>query len=283
MHLEYLKKQDRTEKTIRAYTSDLYAFSEWFRQSNGEKLSNQSFTLTDVREYRQWLVSRGAAPATINRHLATLRILSQSLGHNLQIKGVEEQILAPRWLDRKEQSALTRETEKAINGAKTKVARIQAIRDRALISLLSNSGVRISELCNLKMNDVEITDRKGKLIVRQGKGSKRREIPLNNIARIPLVEWIKIRPSGDDLFVGKRGDKLSPSGVYRRLVELARKANIEGVTPHTLRHTFAKNLVDAGVGIERVAVLMGHSNLNTTRIYTTPSARDLERAVEQLE
>jgi site-specific recombinase XerD len=64
---------------------------------------------------------------------------------------------------------------------------------------------------------------------------------------------------------------------------LARRANIQGVTPHVLRHSFSKNLVDAGVGLERVAALLGHSNLNTTRIYTTPGMRDLENAVAQLE
>lgn len=279
---EYLQKQDRAEKTVRAYISDLQSFSGWFKQSNGEKLTSRNFTPTDVREYRQWLVSRGTAPSTVNRHLATLRILGKWLDVDLDIKGINDQNMAPRWLDRKEQAALIRETEKAINAAQTETAKVQALRDKAVIILLLNSGLRISELCTLALNDIEITDRKGKLVVRQGKGGKHREVPLNSIARDALKPWMKVHAKGVWLFSGKQGDRLSPSGVYRRLTELARRANIEDVSPHTLRHTFSKNLVDSGVGLERVATLLGHANLNTTRIYTTPSKRDLEKAVEQL-
>lgn len=279
----YLQQQDRSPKTIQGYISDLQSFARWFNQSNGEKLTEKNLTPTDVREYRQWLVSRDAAPATINRHLAALRVFAQWSGFAIDVKGIEEQSLAPHWLDRKEQSALVRETEKAVNAAHTEVAKVQAKRDRAVIVLLLNSGLRISELCSLSTKDIELTDRKGKLIVRQGKGSKKREVPLNRIAREALKDWMNVRSAGVALFEGKRGDRLSPSGVYRRLTELARRAKLEHVSPHTLRHTFSKNLVDAGVGIERVAALLGHSNLNTTRIYTTPGARDLEKAVEQLE
>lgn len=279
----YLQHKDRSPKTIQGYISDLQAFARWFHESNGEKLTEKNFTPTDVREYRQWLVSRDAAPATINRHLATLRVFAQLNDTSIDVKGVEEQSLAPRWLDRKEQAALVRETEKAINAAQTESAKIQAIRDKAVVILLLNSGLRISELCALSIKDIELTDRKGRLIVRQGKGGKHREVPLNSLARDSLKAWIKVHSKSDSLFEGKRGDRLSPSGVYRRLAELARRANIEGVSPHTLRHTFSKNLVDSGVGLERVAILLGHSNLNTTRIYTTPGKRDLEKAVEQLE
>ena len=279
----YLQKQDRAPKTIQGYISDLGSFARWFYQSNGEKLTDKNLTPTDVREYRQWLVGREAAPSTINRHLATLRIFAQWSGIAITVKGVEEQRLAPRWLDRKEQAALVRETEKAINAARTEAAKIQGLRDRSVIVLLLNSGLRISELCDLSINDVELSERKGRLIVRQGKGGKKREIPLNATALEALKNWTKVRTKSDAIFVGKRGDRLSPSGVYRRLAELARRANIKDVSPHILRHTFAKNLVDAGVGLERVATLLGHSNLNTTRIYTAPGVRDLEFAVAKLE
>ena len=279
----YLKQQDRSPKTIQGYISDLQSFARWFHQTNGEKLTDQNLTSTDVREYRQWLVGKDAAPSTINRHLATLRVFAQWSGTVFSVKGVEEQSLAPHWLDRKEQAALVRETEKVINAAQTEAAKIQGLRDRALIVLLLNSGLRISELCDLSINDVELSDRKGKLIIRQGKGNKKREIPLNGPARDALKEWMKIHANSDAIFEGKRGDRLSPSGAYRRLTELARRANIKDISPHTLRHTFAKNLVDAGIGLERVATLLGHSNLNTTRIYTTPGTRDLENAVEKLE
>lgn len=280
---DFLRDQDRSGRTIQGYISDLQSFARWFYQSNGEKLTEKNLTSTDVREYRQWLVGRDAAPSTVNRHLAALRVFAQWIGTPIQVKGVEDQNLAPRWLDRKEQAALVREAERALNAARTEAAKIQAIRDRTVIILLLNSGLQIAELCTLSKKDVELTDRKGKLIVRQGKGGRYREIPLNSMAREAINEWIKVAPTGDALFAGKRGDRLTPSGVYRRLTELARRAKIENVSLHILRHSFSKNLVDAGVGLERVAALLGHANLNTTKIYTTPGKRDLEKAVEQLE
>ena len=113
-------------------------------------------------------------------------------------------------------------------------------------------------------------------------GEKRREVPVNAEAREAISKWLELR--GRDpglLFSSQRGDGITGSGIHRRLAELGRIANAE-VHAHTLRHTFAKNLIDAGVGLERVAALLGHSNLNTTRIYTTPGERDLEAAVERL-
>lgn len=282
----HLRACDRAERTIQGYLDDLRAFARWYEQTNGETFSAERLTPADVREYRQWLVSRDAAPASVNRRLAALRAFAQwSRGEALDVRGVEEQKLAPRWLDRREQFALVRESERALNAARTAAAKTQALRDRAILLLLLHSGLRIGELCALRLSDLELSERKGRLIVRAGKGAKRREIPLNGTARQGLRAWLEVRAeaAGEALFVGRRGDALTPAGVHRRLADLARRAGIEGLSPHTLRHTFAKNLVDAGVGLERVAALLGHASLNTTRLYVTPSERDLERAVERLE
>jgi len=83
------------------------------------------------------------------------------------------------------------------------------------------------------------------------------------------------------LFLGKDGEKLTPSGVQRRLSEIGVRAGL-ALSPHRLRHTFAKNLVEAGVSLEKVASLLGHDSLDTTRIYLTPSQADLQEAVERL-
>ncbi len=116
--------------------------------------------------------------------------------------------------------------------------------------------------------------------MRSGKRRKECKAPLNATALSALKAWLAVRPVADHLFVftGKGGLLLKESGVRDMLGELGRVAGM-GVTPHTLRHTFAKNLIDRGVPIDQVATLLGHSSLNTARIYTTPSEADLERAV----
>ena len=89
--------------------------------------------------------------------------------------------------------------------------------------------------------------------------------------------------ASDDLFLGQRNDGVQSRTIQRAVQRFTKKASIQNVTPHTLRHSFAKSLIDSGVSLEKVAMLLGHSNLNTTRIYTTPGERDLEEAVNSLQ
>jgi site-specific recombinase XerD len=111
------------------------------------------------------------------------------------------------------------------------------------------------------------------------------KVPLNADARRALAEYLEARPEAqhDYLFVGKRKGQLKPWGIQYVTSKYAYLAKLDNVTPHTLRHTFGKNLVDAGVSLDKVATLLGHKNLNTTRLYTKPSGADLAQAVEKLE
>lgn len=288
-----LLEQGRSSRTIAGYLGDLRLFSRWFSQSNGEELSPCRLTPMDVKQYKAYLQSvQKAKPATINRRLAALRIygaiaVSQRLAEYNPaegIRGVEEQLLAPKWLGKREQAALVREVERRCQQARTNPARLKAVRDRAIVILMLNTGLRIGELVDLETGDIVITDRKGELTVRDGKGSKARRIPLNSNSRKVLLEWYALRPNGcSQVFTGGAGEGLRRRMVQHMLGELGAAAKLEGVTAHVLRHTFAKNLVDLGISLEKVAALLGHSNLNTTRIYTTPGIQDLERAVSALD
>jgi len=244
----WLIEQDRAEKTVLGYLADLARFATWFEQTNGDELTPLRLTPTDVREYRAWLQERKAKPATTNRQLAAIRAYShwaQETGQSStnpagSIRPVPSQKLAPKWLDRREQNALVNAAEKALNAAQTESARMLARRDLCMLITLLNTGLRISELCDLLHTDVILSPKKGKLIVREGKGERRREIPLNQDARDALTAWRAIRGNeGSLLFSGKRGEGISISGVHRRLVELGRIARVE-VHTQTLRHTFEK-------------------------------------------
>ena len=134
----------------------------------------------------------------------------------------------------------------------------------------------------LKVSDLEISDRKGWLHVRDGKGNKARAIPLDNKTRQTLSNYLEERgeDGSDKLFLGQRGP-LSEPGVNYLVTKYAYQARLEDCTSHTLRHTFAKNLVDADIPLDQVATLLGHESLDTTRVYTRPSKRDLEQAVRR--
>lgn len=226
--------------------------------------------MTDLREYRAWLVTvKRASPATINRHLAAIRAYAKCNGQPVEIKGVTEQQQAPHWLDRREVSALLKELEREVLAAKTEYGRDESTRNLSMMILLLNTGLRISELCNLQPADISLSERSGSITVQGGKGLKNRIIPLNKAARnalrmlaIPIT--IKART------------------IQRMLEEAGRRANVE-VTPHRLRHTFAKSLIDAGRPLTEVAALLGHSSLDTTRLYTIPGQQDLAKAVASLD
>ena len=228
----------------------------------------------------------------INRHLSALRAYGEwaknsgSVPYNPidGIKSVAQQKHAPKWLDRREQAALQREAERRIQSAKTEPAKRQAIRDYSILIILMNTGLRVSELINLEISDISMTDRKGELQVRAGKGEKQRVIPLNNTARKALKAWFDIRPETafQKVFTTQRG-AATVRAVQSLLEDLGKSARIQKMTPHMARHTFAKNLVNSGVTLEKVAMLLGHTSLDTTMVYTTPALSDLDQAVRVLD
>jgi site-specific recombinase XerD len=275
----HLARAERSPLTIKNYRGDLMAFATWFRETTGEELTPADITPTDLRTYKRFLVDdRELKPASVNRQLATLKsFLAWAAGAGLLPAGplptlpkaLPRERRGPRWLDRREQHALRRAVERG-----------GCVRDIALVILLLNTGLRLYELCALRWHDVQVTARAGVVTITRGKGEKRRQLPLNADARRALVRlgYDAHVGSSTPLFLGQRGP-LTPSGVQRLLRIYAHAAHLEALSPHRLRHTFCKSLVDAGVGLEKVAALAGHESLETTRRYCTPSLKDLAQAV----
>jgi site-specific recombinase XerD len=327
---------------------DLQAFAAWFRQSNGEDFSPRAVDPRDVTEYRGYLLRTGAASATVNRRLISLRrffkwahrhrLVEESPFEVLErvyVREQSQQDVAPRWLDSNEQLALLRAVRKGSQTSKEGVdpndpvssqggeggeGSNTALRDLAVIQTLLGTGLRISELANLRLEDVELSERKGLVRVRVGKGGKCRTVALDNLTRSALLHYVEQRwkqvqfaehlseqepgqrqgeqqgkqpsrhksapsnsskrPLEGPLFMGHRGP-LNERGIDYLVRKYAYQARLENCTAHTLRHTFAKNLVDAGTPLDQVAILLGHESLDTTRVYTKPSRRDLERAVRK--
>jgi len=277
-----LAREGAAAKTLASYRTDLEHFAGWFAESTGEAFAPAAVTPTDLRDYRARLLTvANRAPATVNRRLAALRRFfrwakAQKLVAELPtegVRGVNTPKKAPKSLAKREVDRLVRQAERA--GGK---------RDLAVLELLRHTGIRVGELCALRLGDVAIGERKGSLTVRSGKGGKYRQVPLNADARRALAAYLAVRPASAEerLFLGAGARPLGPQGIADLVAKHARRAGLEEVTPHTLRHTFARRLLDEGASLVDVAALLGHEKIETTAVYTQPHPRDLERAVERL-
>jgi site-specific recombinase XerD len=277
----HLESRDRSRHTINAYHLDLKQFGEWFAGVNGDEMEPELITPTDLREFKHFLIEEEQLkPATINRKLASLRaFLKWAVGERLlevpprMPQGVEQVSSAPKALDRREMNGLIRAVER--HGSK---------RDQAIILVLLNTGLRVRELSDLDLGDIEMSERRGRIIVRSGKGGKRREVPLNVEARRSLRVYLDGREEEDQaaLFVSQQRSRLGSRGIQDAVGKYGRLAGLDSLTPHMLRHTFCTNLLRAGTDIVTVAKLAGHSDISTTSIYTQPNGKDMEKAVEGL-
>ncbi|RLD04481.1 MAG: hypothetical protein DRI32_05555 [Chloroflexi bacterium] len=295
----HLKEEGFSAFTQRGYENDLRHFIRKFEERNGESFSVEGVTPLDILEDRAYLQDeKGLKANSVNRKLSSLSAFFRwavesgliQVNPARNIKAVRQDQSAPRWLDKREQFSLLRTIEKDVQLALLNYPKRWRTRQRdaSIVLTLLNTGIRLNELCALKLMDIQLSERKGKLLIRHGKGNKEREIPLNAQARIALKKWLDVRPESENQYIwiaveAKNSKGLSNRAVQRILARYGRKAQIEKFTPHICRHTFAKNLVNQGVSLEKIAMLLGHSNLNTTRIYITPSQHDLELAVEKLE
>lgn len=281
-YTQHLTTVGKSAHTVKAYAHDLGGFAQWFMQTTGETFDPQAIGPRDIGEYRSYLLTRGKKPATVNRRLVALQRFyqwSQKHGHatNNPFEALEgfrikqQQNIAPKWLDEHQQMALLRA-----------VRRGKSIRDLAIIETLMKTGLRVSELIDLTLAAVELSERAGRVIVRAGKGGKYREVPLSKEVRVALANYLQTREEDGSqcLFLGQRGP-INVPGVQYLVAKYAYQARLPDVTPHTLRHTFGKNLVDAGISLEQVAALLGHESLDTVMIYTKPSPGDLEKAVRK--
>ena len=307
-----LRASGKSESTVRSYLADIRAFTLFFAEVNDGEFEPQLLTSWDIREYRKHLVEGHAAAATINRRLASLRAFGASaaaagllaVDPSGEVSGVGKQKLAPRWLGKGDFGKLMRQAERNLNGARSEAARRQALRDRAILALMAYGGLRVSEVCGLRLGDVELSERRG-LVTVMGKGMKERTVPLASEARKAVGEWIASQARNDrageiasqarndrageiasqarndSLWSGKQGAGMTARSVERMIGELGRQAGVEA-TPHRLRHTAAKRMINGGVDVTVVAGILGHERIETTRRYTLPSLEDMAEAVERI-
>jgi site-specific recombinase XerD len=277
--------------TRAAYRRDIELFVEWMmdaehvltHKNHSARIVISSVSKNHIREYLSVLHHRGATSRTIARRVASLRryfnwCIRERLRDDDPTTGVHTPKVRgrlPRPLDEKTASALvSTEDEDAPEW--------QRARDRAVLEILYGSGLRVSEVCGLSVDSVDVSRRQLRVI---GKGSKERLVPISDHAHDALQRWLKTRhevsaaQSGNALFVSSRGTALSRRDVARLLDAAGKRVGLPaGTHPHALRHSFATHLMDNGADTRSIQELLGHSDASTTQRYTHVSKERLKAA-----
>jgi len=278
-YLKDLARAPLARRTKDAYGQQVGTYGAWLsgRDGGGEALVDPGARDYAARDFKRYLkAERGWKPSSVNLALAAVDHFNRFLG--LGPANVKREPLAqaaPRALSEDRQRALLRAAEAA------------RPRDRAIVTLLLYTALRLHELVALDVDDVAISARKGLVVIRSGKGDSYREVPLNRPCRDALGAWLSGRDDhGVDarpaLFVGPRGARLGARSVDRVVRGVAARAGLK-LSAHVLRHTCVTNLVRGGNDLVLVAELAGHRRLETTRRYSLPSAADRQAAMEALE
>jgi integrase/recombinase XerD len=280
------EREDLATATIRNYLSDLRHFIAWYEMEreatvhDDASFTPQGITTPTLTRYRSYLQTVGRQkPATVNRSLISLkRYFGWVTQHHLiaydpsaAVKLVGQEESAPRHLDDQEEQALMAAVTKA-----------GTLRDRVVIVLLLHTGLRARELCRLRRDQVKLGKRSGFLEI-IGKRNKYREVPLNATARKALEEYVPTL-SAESTFLfpsGKTKGALSERALGYIVKKYARMARLPDVSPHDLRHRFGYRMAES-VPLHRLAQIMGHDSLDTTKLYIQGTKQDLQEAVETI-
>ena len=281
----WLEERGRRSRTVSAYQSDWKIFAGWYQQTNSEAFDLTRLTALDLNDYREWAVAAGLSPSTVNRRLGffkqyvawsmELEIVQPSVRAAIkEVKLARQQKLAPRALSQAEARRLLKEVELRANP-----------RDQAILYTLLFTGLRVGEMAHLEVEDVTLLERKGTIIIsgEHAKGGKQRQVPVPLEARKRLGAYLKTHPTGEGpLFLGQRGP-LAEDAIARVVKKYAAWAQLQGVTPHVLRHTFSYAYLEKTQNdLVGLADILGHDNLATTQIYTQKPLGVLQDEIEKV-
>jgi integrase/recombinase XerD len=266
--------------SLSAYLIDLQRFSDGI-----SPLAPSAATAADLGRYIESLYSAGLSARSIARHMTTLRNFYSFLTREGEIEINPTEFLTPprqwsnlpKYLNRQEIDRLLISPD---------AKKPTGLRDRAMLELLYATGLRVTELCRLELNNVE---RDSGVLRVTGKGNKQRLVPFGESAGESVGHYLtKGRPAllkgraSRFLFVTARGGAMTRQGFWKLLAGHGKKAGIfRDLTPHVMRHSFATHLVEGGADLRSVQVMLGHADISTTQVYTHVARRRLREIVDQ--
>jgi len=280
LFLRALQGQNYSPKTLRAYGDDLQQFLAWVEKNRVDWDIPTRFSRVDIEGFMQYLAAQRMTGVTRVRKLAAIRkfftfleensILAANPAHT--VKGARREEKEPHILYKEQYKALLYEAS-------------DNIRDYAIIQTFLQTGIRLSELANLRVNDVDFEHRL--LTVRQGKGKKDRQIPLVDDAVKALRNYMRYRNTqlildDETLFLAKNGTSLNVSTVKYTIAKYVKRAGIrKKVSVHTLRHTFGAHKADKNMSLATLQELMGHKKKETTLKYIHLAKTNLRQEMVQ--
>jgi integrase/recombinase XerD len=282
LYLMYIKvERGLAQNTVEAYSGDLRFFLDYAAQQEISEAAG--VTPRMVVDYLIWLSHQGLSARTQARRLTALRQMFKFLcGYHHLPKDPTAAVELPRMGRRLPTVLTTDEVERllAVPDRRT----LRGLRDAAMVETLYATGIRVSELVNLGLSDLNLE--RGYVMV-MGKGSKQRLVPLGQHAMELIEEYLEdVRPTWDrghpGLFLTQRKRTMTRQGFWKLLKRYARLAEItHPLSPHKLRHSFATHLLDHGADLRAVQEMLGHADISTTQIYTHVSQARLRQIYDQ--
>lgn len=271
---EYLLiDKNYSKNTIESYKNDLEKYFNFNKNKNINEISNK-----DIKEYLKYLKENNLDDSTISRNISTLKsfykflLIQKKLNNNPM-----QNINMPKKRKKLPNTLSIDEVNQLLD---IKLIDNYSCRNKAMLELMYATGIRVSELVNLTLFDLNINECFIRVI---GKGNKDRIIPIGDIALKYLNYYLEIRNSfikkenNNYLFLNNHGKKMTRQGFFKILKKLSRDQGIEKeFSPHTLRHSFATHLLSNGADLVIIQELLGHSDITTTEIYTHITNKQLE-------
>ena len=288
--LNYLSvERGFSDNTRLAYKNDLYQLADFVEKEaarRGLPPSWESFSRQDTLSYMLDLKERNYAATTVARKVAAAKSFFSFMVSEGKLKNNPTQDVPSPRIGKSLPKPLSVNQVRLLLEQPTKLATPEAKRDKAMLELLYASGMRVSELVSLNLNDVDI---EGGFVRCFGKGHKERQIPIHPQAASAVKEYLEqARPrlsynKGEKaLFVNPRCNRLTRQGFWQKLKEYAKSAKLGAdITPHTLRHSFATHMLSGGADLRYVQEMLGHANISTTQVYTHLTTEHIRRSYDK--
>ena len=269
-YVQYLcLERSYSKNTLDAYRRDLQKLLVFYADNH---IDYRTVTLEQLDQFAGQLREEGIQARSVARILSGVRSFYRFLTLEKEVEQDPTELLESPQIGKHLPEVLSvEEIDSIINVID--VSKPEGIRDRAIIEVLYGCGLRISELCNLRISQLYLED---KYIRVKGKGSKERLVPIEGVAIDRVREWLvtrmgyKVKPSEEDyVFVSlTRGSRLSRISLFIYIKDYAERAGIKkNISPHTFRHSFATHLLEGGANLRAIQMMLGHEDISTTEIY----------------